>query len=119
MAGSRILVVEDEFLLACSLEEDLTGFGFHVVGPFNTLPKALEAARREDFQAAVLDVNLNGTMVFPLADALVARGVPIVFLTGYGLAAIPERFRRLPRLAKPSDPAMIAKELRRLLAFTN
>ena len=66
--------------------------------------------------AAVLDVNLSGVMVFPLADDLARRGVPIVFLSGYGMAIIPERLHSLPRLAKPSDPASLDRERRKVLA---
>jgi CheY-like chemotaxis protein len=117
MAESRILIVEDEFLLACSLEEDLRGFGYDVVGPFSSLAAALDAARREAVDAAILDVNLNGTMVYPLADELVARGTPVMFLSGYGMAVIPDRFQAVPRLPKPSDPAVVDRELRRLLAI--
>ena len=116
MAQSRILVVEDEFLVACSLEEDLRGFGYDVVGPFSTLETAIDGSRQAALDAAVLDVNLSGTMVYPLADALMARGIPILFLSGYGLAVLPERLRSRPRLSKPCDPAVLDRELRRLLS---
>src|SRR3954453_5795965 len=85
-AGARVLVVEDEFLLACSLEDDLTAFGYAVVGPVSSVAAARERIGREAVDAAVLDVNLSGAMVFPLADELVALRIPIIFLSGYGLA---------------------------------
>jgi DNA-binding NarL/FixJ family response regulator len=116
MAAPRILVVEDEFLLACSLEETLAGFGYEVVGPYSTLSRATDAARRERFDAALLDVNLSGLMVYPLADELAARGIPIVFLSGYGFGVIPPRFSPHPQLSKPSDPGAIDRALRRVLA---
>jgi CheY-like chemotaxis protein len=117
MAAPRILVVEDEFLLAVSLEEDLRSLGYDVVGPFNSLEEASDASRRETFAAATLDVNLGGTMVYPLADELVARGVPVVFLSGYGFGLIPRRFSSQPQLGKPCDPAELDRELRRVLAM--
>jgi CheY-like chemotaxis protein len=114
-ASARVLVVEDEFLLACSLEEHLTAFGYAVVGPVSTVAAARQRISRGEVDAAVLDVNLSGVMVFPLADELVALGIPIIFLSGYGLAIIPERFRSLPRLAKPGDPGALDRELRKVL----
>ena len=113
--GPRVLVVEDEFLLACSLQEDLTAFGYAVVGPVSSVAAARETLSLKAVDAAVLDVNLSGAMVFPLADDLIALRIPIIFLTGYGLAIIPERFRSLPRLAKPGDPGALDRELRKVL----
>jgi CheY-like chemotaxis protein len=116
VAGARILVVEDEFLLACTLEEDLRRFGYEVIGPFASLEAAHQASHREAFDAAVLDVNLSGRLVYPLADELIARGVPVVFLSGYGFGIIPERYASHPQLGKPSDPEAIDRALRRVLA---
>jgi DNA-binding response OmpR family regulator len=111
----RVLVVEDEFLLACSLDEDLRSFGYSVVGPFTRLARALDASRHERFDLAVLDINLNGEMVYPLAQDLMVRGIPFLFLSGYGTANLPERFRAAPRLAKPYDPKLLLREIRRIL----
>jgi DNA-binding response OmpR family regulator len=113
MGGRRVLVVEDEVLLALSLEDDLHEAGFSMIGPYTTLANALQAARHESFDLALLDVNLHGQAVFPLADELIERNVPVVFLTGYGAADLPERFRALPRLQKPYEPSLLARELRR------
>jgi DNA-binding response OmpR family regulator len=115
MAQPRILVVEDEFLLACTLEEELRDRGYDVLGPFGSLSDAAKAARSEAFDAAVLDVNLSGTMVYPLADELAARRIPIVFLSGYGFGMIPQRLAAHPRLAKPSDPDLLDRALRRAI----
>lgn len=115
MKGLRILVVEDEFLLACTLEEDLRAFGATVVGPCCNLAQAAVATRREPFDVAVLDINLNGTMVYPLAEELRARGIPFLFLTGYGSLDLPEEFRALPRLSKPYNAAALAAEIKRIL----
>ena len=81
-------------------------------GPYRTLDEAMEAAKRDDFDFAILDINLNGTLVYPLADDLLARGIPFLFLTGYSLANLPERFRAVTRLNKPCDPNLLIATLR-------
>jgi len=108
----RILVAEDEFLVGIQLEEDLRSAGCSIIGPFNTLEMATQAARRERFDLAILDINLNGKMVYPLADELAERGVPFVFLSGYMSADLPERFRAAPQIAKPHDPTVLIKQIR-------
>ena len=112
LKGKSILLVEDEFLLAVQLEELLQSRGGSVRGPYRTLDDALNAAQREDFDFAILDINLSGTMVYPLADHLLARGVPFLFLTGYSQANLPEQFRGVARLNKPCDPAQLIATLR-------
>ena len=108
----RILVAEDEFLVGIQLEEDLRSAGCSIIGPFTTLEIATQASRRERFDLAILDVNLNGNMVYPLADELSARGVPFIFLSGYISANLPERFKQAPQIAKPHDPAALLKQVR-------
>ncbi len=107
LKGLRILVVEDEFLLALEVEAALIGFGCSVAGPFAKLAKALDAARRLQLDGAVLDINLNGEMVYPLAEFLDRAGVPFVFLTGYVPSDLPERFRHFRRLPKPLHAEML------------
>jgi DNA-binding response OmpR family regulator len=114
LSGLRILVVEDEFLLALSLEEELRRAGAEIAGPYNSLAAALEAARRETFDIATLDVNLAGEMVYPLADLLLAQGKTFLFLSGYVAASMPQRFQSFRRLPKPYDPEGLVAELRRL-----
>jgi DNA-binding response OmpR family regulator len=115
LAGKRILIAEDEFLLALALEEELRSAGCLIVGPATDLDSALQAARGEDFDLALLDINLNGRMAYPVADALLRRNIPFLFLTGYGASSLPERFRRFPRCSKPCDPTVLKREIRRLL----
>jgi DNA-binding response OmpR family regulator len=110
----RIFVAEDEFLLAVMLEDDLRQNGFAVVGPFTRLEQAREAAATEDFDLALLDVNMNGQMAYPVADTLVARQIPFIFLTGYGRAALPEHLRGARCVPKPYDPAVLIEEVKRL-----
>jgi two-component sensor histidine kinase/CheY-like chemotaxis protein len=108
----RVLLVEDEAIVGMMMTDFLTEIGFHVVGPFGKVSDAIEAIDRERFQAAVLDINLRGEMIYSLADELTGRGVPIVFVTGYGAEAIDRRFANVPVLQKPVDSA----SLRRVLA---
>jgi CheY-like chemotaxis protein len=115
LEGLRILVVEDEFLLAMEVEATLSSFGCAVAGPFAKLAKALDAVHGYTLDGAVLDINLNGEMVYPLADLLHSRGVPFLFLTGYAASDIPERFRGFHRLQKPLHPYTLRKALMQVL----
>ena len=101
LEGLRVLVVEDETVIAMMLEEALLEAGCVVVGPLPRLAKAVEVAHVEPIDLALLDVNLAGEKVFPVADVLVRRKVPFVFLTGYGRGALPAAYADRPVLAKP------------------
>ena len=92
--GNRILLVEDEILVAMMMKDILAEFGFSVVGPFSRVAEAMVAAVHEDFDAGIIDVNLGGEFVYPVADVLVARDIPFVFVTGYGVESIESRFAR-------------------------
>ena len=107
VAGNRLLLVEDEALTGMMMSDILTELGFHVIGPFGRVADAMAAVGREDFHAAVLDVNLAGEMVYPVADAVVARGVPFVFVTGYGAEGIDSRFAQVLVLQKPIEKQML------------
>jgi CheY-like chemotaxis protein len=111
-SARSILVVEDEYLLADDLRRDLEAAGAHVLGPVASVPEALailSGAERVD--AAVLDVNLAGETVFPLAETLRRRGVPFVFATGYEPWALPPDFARVPRCDKPLDVGQLLRAL--------
>jgi DNA-binding response OmpR family regulator len=101
LSGLRILVVEDDFLIAMDIKEAIERLGGHVVGPIGRLEQAQDLARREAFDAAILDVKLDGDVTFPLAEELLTRGVPIVLATGYDVASLPENFQGIPHLRKP------------------
>jgi two-component system, response regulator PdtaR len=116
LSGVRVLIVEDEALLALEIQELLQSAGSTVIGTFSDLARAGQAAQREAIDVAVLDTNLNGEMVYPLADDLVVRGIPFVFVTGYGTSNLPERFRSMPQVAKPFDPASLTGELQRMMS---
>ncbi len=89
-SGLRVLVVEDEMLVSLLIEEMLIDHHCAIVGPFATVPEAVNAARQEAIDVALLDVNIGGAKVYPVADALSARRIPFLFLSGYGQSAIPE-----------------------------
>lgn len=110
----RILIVEDEFLAGVMLEEDLRAAGWTTIGPYPTLTDAVQAAEDHPFDVAVLDINLDGEMVYPLADQLTARGVPFVFLSGYTARDLPERFSGVPKVSKPYNITLLRRELDRI-----
>jgi two-component sensor histidine kinase/DNA-binding response OmpR family regulator len=99
----RVLVVEDEALVAMMIQDYLTECGYSVIGPISRASEALLAAKERDFDAAILDINLGDGMAYPVADILLARGVPFVFVTGYEADTIEERFSQVPVLQKPIE----------------
>ena len=103
VAGNRVMVVEDEALVAMAISELLTELGYSVIGPFGRISEAIVALRNSRVDAAVLDVNLGGEVVYPLADALAAERVPFIFVTGYSDEEIERRFSSIPVLQKPIE----------------
>ena len=99
--GLRILVVEDEAAISLLLEDMLLDFGCEVIGPAARLSAALDAVAREQVDLAILDVNVAGEPIYPVAEALAQRSIPFVFSTGYGSAGIRDAFRDRPVLQKP------------------
>ncbi len=97
----RILLIEDEMLVAMLLEDMLVDIGHEVIGPLADIDKAVEAARNETPDIAILDVNVNGQPVYPVAEVLAGRGIPFAFATGYGAAGLAEPWRDRPTLQKP------------------
>jgi CheY-like chemotaxis protein len=116
LGRQTILVVEDVALVATEVANIVRTAGGTVVGPVSTLPEALMLAGRESLGAAVLDVNLAGEMVFPVAESLRTRGVPFLFLTGYGESYVwPAPFAAAPRIPKPVQAAELLTALTRIL----
>jgi CheY-like chemotaxis protein len=114
LSGRRVLVVEDEALVAMLVEDALLDAGASVIGPAATVAEALALLERETPEAAVLDLNLAGETSTPVADALAARGVPFVVATGYGADGLPPGHAAVPVLAKPYDPDDLTAALSRL-----
>jgi CheY-like chemotaxis protein len=115
-SGQRLLVVEDEYIVATDFALRLEDSGAEVVGPAGSVQDALELieAEGDGLDAAVLDVNLAGEFVYPVADALATRGVPFVFTTGYDASAINPAYSGTPRCEKPIDPALLARVLAKI-----
>ena len=113
LTGARLLLVEDEAIVAMMIEAMLTDLGCVVVDVAGTLLHglALVESTAGALDAAVLDINLGGEKVYPVAELLAARGVPFVFSTGYGLAGISSDFAGVPALAKPYTPYALEKAL--------
>ncbi|HQT52829.1 MAG TPA: response regulator, partial [Phenylobacterium sp.] len=115
LAGLRVLVVEDEMMVSMLIEDMLTDLGCIVVGPAARLDEAIALAESEQIDCAVLDVNLGGQPIFPLADILRAKGAPFAFATGYGDAGLRDVDKGSLVLQKPfreTDLARILGELR-------
>ena len=113
----RVLVVEDEILVAMLIEDMLADLGFEVLGPAMRLDAALKMALDESFDLAVLDVNLANEQSFPVAQLLQERGIPFVFATGYGLRGLDERFKEVTTLQKPFEPDQLANAISLALPF--
>lgn len=112
LAGRHILLVEDDYFIADDFAAAFEAAGATVIGPAATLFAALELAMRtERLDGAVLDINLQGQMVYALVDKLQARGVPVVFASGYDRGTIPERYASVPLCDKPVDPTRCARAL--------
>jgi CheY-like chemotaxis protein len=116
LPGRRVLVVEDEMIVAWLLQDMLADFGCAVVGPAANINEALVMVDAEAFDVAVLDVNLNGKMSYPIADALISRGVPFLFSTGYDKDRLLEAYRIFPVLQKPFHRSELGNTLAQLLA---
>lgn len=101
LTGCRVLVVEDEMLIGLLIEDTLQELGCIVVGPVGKLDAALQLATSETLDVAILDVNIRGGHVYPVAEQLQARGIPFVLASGYGDWALDAAFRGQPRLNKP------------------
>ena len=112
----RILVVEDEALVAMLVEDALMDAGFGIIGPAATVEEALRLLNDERPDAVVLDLNLAGETSTPVADELAARGIPYVIATGYGAAGLPAGHQKAMVLAKPYDPSDLTAVLTRLCA---
>lgn len=108
----NILVIEDEFLIALELVDALEDRGAAIVGPVSGVKEAIEhIARVPELHGAVLDLNLRGEIGIPVADELMAKGIPFIFTSGYAAADIPEAFRHVPLLGKPTDVDAIVEAL--------
>jgi PAS domain S-box-containing protein len=107
--GGSVMLVEDEAIVALAVNDSLTDLGFSVIGPFSRVADACSALQHHRVDAAILDVNLNGEMVYSLAELLIAQKIPFVFATGYGAESIEPRFEHIPVLQKPIEKDMLSR----------
>ena len=107
--GRRVLLVEDEALVAMMIQDCLTEWGHSVIGPIGRASDALQAVNECDYDAAILDINLGDGMAYPVAEILSARGVPFVFVTGYEADTVDDRFSNIPVLQKPIERQMLQR----------
>ncbi len=119
LSGRRVMIVEDESLVAMLLETILEDLGCVPVGPAATVDEGLIIADAETLDAALLDVNVAGTHVFPLAVALRARGVPFVFSTCYGAGGLPDEWRGQATLQKPFTESAVRDALMKAMGVAN
>ncbi|MHC4054142.1 response regulator [Bradyrhizobium sp. 25ACV] len=114
--GARVFLVEDEGLVALMIEDMLEELGFKVVASAAHLKRACELATTGSFDLALLDVNLAGEFVFPVARVLRGRGIPFLFSTGYGEPPLEEEFKDAPAIGKPFSLDQLRENLRTLLS---
>jgi DNA-binding response OmpR family regulator len=110
-----VLIVEDRYLIASDIEHEIRGFGARVAGVAPSVAKANEILDRAPVDIAVLDVNLDGEHIFPLAERLEGQGASFVFLTGYDDSLLPQKWRDRPRLSKPIEPRALREAMLRLV----
>ena len=115
-AMPRVLVVEDEYLIRMLLEDMLADLGYAVAEAVGTLAEARKFAAAGAFDVAILDVNVDGEEIYPVADILAQRGLPFVFVTGYGEGSLPAKYRSRPALQKPFQTEQLQATLAGLLA---
>ena len=101
MPNARLLIVEDEYLIRLLLEDMLVELGCSIAAVASNLDEAKQAAQTAEIDLAILDVNIDGQQVFPVADILRGRKLPFIFITGYGARGLPENYRDTPTLQKP------------------
>jgi DNA-binding LytR/AlgR family response regulator len=121
LRGRRLLVVEDEYVIAADLAVFLEAIGVEVAGPAASVAEALTLLENDGnrLDGAVLDINLGNERVYPVADVLRGRGIPFVFTTGYDAAVVPNSYSDVPRCEKPVDERRLARCLSSVIQRSN
>jgi DNA-binding response OmpR family regulator len=116
-AARRILIVEDEMLIALMLQDMVANVGFAVEGIATSLAAGIDLARTANVHLAILDINLNGEEAYPIADILRARGVRLIFSTGYGVETLKPEYEFIPKLVKPYEQANLVAAIQAAFAM--
>jgi len=109
--GCRVLIVEDEHLLAMDLEDALKSHGARIIGPYGDLKAGYRRTERNHFDVAIIDINLRDEAAYPIADELMRQGIPFCFCTGYDARYIPDRFASATVFQKPCDQAAVVEHI--------
>ncbi|MSO67639.1 MAG: response regulator [Pseudolabrys sp.] len=115
-SAPRVFVVEDEYLIRMLLEDMLSDLGYEIATAVGTIAEACDSAASGEFNVAILDINVAGKESYPVADILAKRGVPFVFVSGYGEGSLAEPYRNRPALQKPFQAEQLKSTLAALLA---
>ena len=115
MPIARLMIVEDEYLIRLLLEDMLVELGCSIDAVAASVDEGKKVAQSADVDLAILDVNIDGQQVFPVADILKSRGLPFIFITGYGARGLPEGYRETPTLQKPFHMQDLKATLARVL----
>jgi CheY-like chemotaxis protein len=113
--NARLLIIEDEALILLNVTSMLNDMGWEVAGTAGKFDAALELAQTGSFDAAIVDINLDGAMTYPVADVLRQREIPFAFTTGYGRSVIDQSYSEVPILHKPFSPDQLQAVVNRLL----
>jgi CheY-like chemotaxis protein len=116
LSNRKVLVVEDEMMIAMLIEDMLDEFGCELVGPATNVPRALDLIGKERVEIAVLDLNLDGQDTYAIADALQQKNVPFIFATGYGSTGLRKEYGNRPVLQKPFQARDLETALAQALA---
>ena len=118
MSGGSIFLVEDEVMIRMMVADMLEELGYSIAAEAGEVSEALRLAQSVDFDLAILDVNVNGKVISPVADLIKARNLPFIFATGYGSSGLPEEYRDRPALQKPFQIETLARVIDNTLKST-
>jgi len=107
--GASVFLVEDEVMIRMMVADMLEELGFSIAAEAGEINEAMRLAQRTEFDLAILDVNVNGKVISPVAELITARHLPFIFATGYGSSGLPEEYRDRPALQKPFQLETLAR----------
>ena len=116
--GGSVFLVEDEVMIRMMIADMLEELGYSIAAEAGDISEAIRLAQSTDFDLAILDVNVNGKVISPVADLIKARNRPFIFATGYGSSGLPEEYRDRPSLQKPFQIETLARVIENTLKST-